>query len=132
VNRKTELAVVMLTLAAGVVSFGQDQTKKEKRQAATERVVQGTVYDAGDKAVNGAVVQLKDERTLQVRSFITQKDGGYHFSGLKVDNDYQLKADFNGVGSGWKTLSVFDTRKEPIINLKMDKPDKAEKPEKNP
>jgi hypothetical protein len=131
VNPKTGLAVVAFTLAAGVWLFGQDQTKKEKRQAATERVVQGTVYDVSDKAVNGAVVQLKDERTLQVRSFITQKDGGYHFSGLKVDNDYQLKAEFNGVGSGWKTLSVFDTRKEPIINLKMDKPDKPDKTEKN-
>lgn len=122
--RKIAWLVVALTFMAGAVLLAQDQTKKEKRQAATERIVQGTVYDAEDKAVNGAVVQLKDERTMAVRSFITQKDGAYHFSGLKVDNDYQLKAEFNGVGSGWKTLSVFDTRKEPIINLKMDKPDK--------
>jgi hypothetical protein len=47
-----------------------------------------------------------------------------------VDNDYQLQAKFNGMTSGWKTLSVFDTRKEPVVNLKMDKPDKPDKPEK--
>ena len=125
--RSFAVAFLSVTVLMAGALLAQDQTKKEKRQAATERVVQGTVYDAEDKAVNGAVVQLKDERSLQVRSFITQKDGAYHFSGLKIDNDYQLKAEFNGVGSGWKTLSVFDTRKEPIINLKMDKPDKAEK-----
>src|SRR5215469_3875303 len=108
---------------------GQDTpkpTKKEKREAATERVVQGRVTDADEKPVNGAIVQLKDMRSLQVRSFITQINGEYHFSGLKVDNDYQLKSDYSGMTSGWKTLSVFDTRKEPVINLKLAKPEKKE------
>ncbi len=113
-------------LASSVVLFAQ-QTKKEKKEAAAERIVQGTVYDPDDKFVNGAVVQLKDQRSLQVRSFITQENGAYHFSGLKIDNDYQMKADYNGMTSGWKTLSVFDTRKEPIINLKLAKSEK--KPE---
>jgi len=113
-------------LASGVVLFAQE-TKKEKKEAAAERMVQGTVYDPDDKFVNGAVVQLKDQRSLQVRSFITQENGAYHFSGLKIDNDYQMKADYNGMTSGWKTLSVFDTRKEPIINLKLAKSEK--KPE---
>ena len=111
------LALVLVLLAP----LGAQETKKEKRQAATERIVQGTVRDADEKPVKGAVVQLKDKRTLGVRSFITQDDGGYHFSGLKVDNDYDLKADSNGMTSGWKTLSVFDTRKEPVMNLKLDK-----------
>jgi len=87
-------------------------------------VVEGQVTDPDGKAANGAVVQLKDLRTLQVRSFITQTDGQYHFSGLKIENDYQLKADYNHMTSGWKTLSVFDTRKEPVINLKLEKAEK--------
>jgi protocatechuate 3,4-dioxygenase beta subunit len=111
--------VILILLAS--LSIGAQETKKEKRQAATERLVQGTVFDSDDKSVNGAVVQLKDSRTLQVRSFITQDNGSYHFSGLKIDNDYLLKADHNGMTSGWKTLSVFDTRKEPVMNLKLDK-----------
>lgn len=110
-------------------AFAQ-QTKEEKRQAATERVVTGTVKDADDKSIDGAVVQLKDLRSMQVRSFITQTDGEYHFSGLKIDSDYQLQAKYNGMTSGWRTLSVFDTRKEPVINLKMDKKDKPEKDRK--
>ena len=108
-------------LALVVVPAGAQDSKKEKRQAASERIVQGTVRDAEDNAISGAVVQLKDKRSLAVRSFITQENGGYHFSGLKIDNDYDLKADYKGMTSGWKTLTVFDTRKEPVVNLKLDK-----------
>jgi len=114
--------IAMIALLS-VCLFAQE-TRKEKRQAATERIVQGTVSDADGNFVNGAAVQLKDMRTLQVRSFITQDNGAYHFTGLKVDNDYQLKADYKGATSGWKTLSIFDTRKEPVVNLKLEKPEK--------
>lgn len=114
------LSFLVLALIS-VAGLHAEQSRKEKREAAAERVVQGTVSDPDEKFVNGAVVQLKDGRTLQVRSFITQQNGEYHFSGLKIDNDYQLKADFSGMTSGWKTLSVFDTRREPVVNLKLEK-----------
>jgi hypothetical protein len=105
-------------------------TRKEKREAATERVVEGTVSDPDGKFVDGAVVELKDMRTLQVRSFYTQKNGAYHFSGLKLDNDYEIEARYNDMNSGWKRLSIFDTRKVPVINLKLEKVAKSEaKPE---
>lgn len=112
--------------ALSVVSatFLPAQTKQEKRQAASERTVTGSVTDGDNKFINGAVVQLKDERTLQVRSFVTQTNGAYHFTGLKIDNDYQVKAEYNGMTSGWKMLSIFDTRKEPVINLKLEKKEK--------
>src|SRR5580658_11071897 len=108
------LAMLLLVICA--TTLPAQDVKKKKGQPAT-RVVQGTVYDEADKPVTGAVVQLKDMRTLQVRSFISQEKGSYHFSELKVDNDYQLKADYSGMTSGWKTLSVFDTRPTPIMNL---------------
>jgi Carboxypeptidase regulatory-like domain len=117
----SRLAVLGVALVLAGVFAAHAQTKQEKREAATERIVQGTVSDPDGKFIDGAVVKLKDMRTLQVRSFYTQKNGGYHFSGLKLDNDYELEATFNDLSSGWKRLSVFDTRKEPIINLKMEK-----------
>ena len=119
--------ITVLLLASGRTSAFAQETKKEKKLAATERIVQGTVTDADGKTLEGAVVQLKDNRTLEVRSFIAQKEGSYHFSGLKIDNDYQLEARYNGMTSGWKTLSIFDTRKEPVINLKLDKKEKPDK-----
>jgi Carboxypeptidase regulatory-like domain len=81
--------------------------------------VQGAVTSADDQAVVGAVVQLKNTKTLQIRSFITKENGTYYFHGLSPDVDYELKADSQGVSSGTKTLSSFDSRKQATINLKL-------------
>jgi hypothetical protein len=128
VIRNRALLAMLFTLTTAA-AFAQE-TKAEKRQAASERVVTGTVRDADGNAINGAVVMLKDVRSTQVRSFITQTNGAYHFTGLKLDNDYELEARHEGMTSGWRTLSVFDSRKEPVINLKLDKPDKQDKDKK--
>src|SRR5580658_439533 len=98
---------------AWVLSQGQgDQkpTKDEKKQAAAERPVSGFVTDADGKPVVGAVVQLKNTRTLQVRSFITREKGDYYFAGLSKDVDYELKAQASGHISPTRTLSSFDTK----------------------
>jgi hypothetical protein len=82
--------------------------------------VQGAVTDSGDKAVDGAVVQLKDTKTLQVRSFITKGDGLYHFHGLNPNVDYEVKAGYQGVSSSTKSVSSFDSKKQAVVNLKLD------------
>jgi hypothetical protein len=94
---------------------------KKNRDDTNTRIVQGIVTDASSNPVQGAVVQLKDTKTLQVRSFFTQQNGDYHFAGLSTNVDYELKAEKDGASSGSKTLSVFDSRKAPTINLKLDK-----------
>jgi hypothetical protein len=66
-------------------------------------------------------VQVKDMRTLSVRSFITQQDGMYRFTGLKKDIDYQLSAKAGELAAGPRTLSIFDNRTEAIINFKLEK-----------
>jgi hypothetical protein len=83
------------------------------------REVQGTVTDASGAPVDRAVVQLKDTKTLQIQSFITDSAGHYHFAGLSTDVDYQLKADHEGATSGWKTLSLFNAKKVATVNLKL-------------
>jgi hypothetical protein len=95
--------------------------KKKKDEDLGARTLQGLVTDTEEQPVRDAVVQLKDLRTLQIRSYLTKEDGTYHFAGLKIDTDYQVKASLNGVTSGAKTLSVFDSRKIATINLKLDK-----------
>jgi hypothetical protein len=115
------VTLIVVQMLAMVVAVGVTHAQKKNKEDLNARTVQGTVVDSDDKRVPGAVVQLKDMRTLQVRSFIAQSDGAYHFSGLKPDVDYQLKAVSQGAESGWKTLSVFDDRKTAIINLKLEK-----------
>jgi len=116
---KRVASILTLVAICGTCLLAQD--REQKKEAASTRIVQGSVMDSDENYVNGAVVQLKDLRTLQVRSFNTQQKGEYHFSGLKLDDDYELKADYNGATSGWKKLSVFDSRKVPVINLKVEK-----------
>jgi Carboxypeptidase regulatory-like domain len=118
---KAARVTVWLVLASISATLLLAQDKKKNKEDAGTRIVQGIVAGPDDKPVPGAVVLLKDMRTLQVRSFIAQDGGTYHFSGLKTDNDYELKADSSGLTSGWKKLSVFDSRKEPVINLKLEK-----------
>ena len=84
------------------------------------RSVQGTVTSAEDKTVDGAVVQLKNTKSLQVRSFITKEHGAYYFHGLSPDVDYELRAEFQGTASSTKTLSSFDSRKQAVMNLKLE------------
>jgi len=83
------------------------------------RSVQGTVTFQDDSVVNGAVVYLKNTKSLQIRSFFTQKDGGFYFRDLSPDIDYELKAEYNGASSATHTVSSFDTRKLVTINLKL-------------
>ncbi len=94
--------------------------KRKKDDDGKTRSLSGVVKDEGDKNVAGAIVQLKDTKSLQVRSFFTKEDGNYHFHGLSADVDYQIKAEHQGAASGVKTLSVFDSRKAAVINLKLE------------
>ena len=55
--------------------------------------------------MTGAVVQLKNTKTMQVRSFIAKDKGDYYFHGLSTDVDYELKAQANGKTSPSRTLA---------------------------
>jgi hypothetical protein len=85
------------------------------------RSVQGLVTDASGKPLAGTVVQLKDTKSLQIRSFRTEADGMYHFAGLSTNVEYELEAKNEGVTSGKKTLSIFNTSKTANVNLKLKK-----------
>jgi len=119
-------SLCFLALTAAIQCQAQDEDKKSKKEEATLRQVQGTVVDSEGKPVVGAVVQLKDIRTLQMRSYITKENGEYHFSSLKMDDDYEVEARNRNMTSGAKKISIFDTRKVVIENLKTDKPEKKQ------
>ena len=122
-NRKSISTVLAMAMVFSLGAWAQED-KKSKKEEATLRSVQGTVVDSDDKPVVGAVVQLKDVRTLQMRSYITKVNGEYHFSSLKIDDDYEVEARNDHMTSGPKKISIFDNRKVVIQNLKADKPEK--------
>jgi hypothetical protein len=113
--------VTVLVAAALLLTVGASaQNRRDSRESANTRSVQGVVMDAADNPIEGAVVQLKDTRSLQIRSFITRANGSFHFHGLSKDIDYELKADHKGKSSDSRRLSSFDSRSQAVMNLKIE------------
>ena len=116
-RRRFGLLAAMALLVCAAPAFAASKKGEDQNV----RSVQGTVTDASDNAIDGAVVQIKNTKTLQIRSFITKEHGAYYFHGLSPDVDYELKAEYQGQSSPTKTLSSFDSRKQAVINLKLSK-----------
>jgi hypothetical protein len=104
-------------------SFAQIQPSVQDQPSVTPktRSIEGIMLDKAGAPVAGAVVLLKDTKTLQVRSYITQQDGKYHFYGLSSDINYEVRAEFGDMSSPIKRVSVFDSRSRIFVKLKLKK-----------
>jgi hypothetical protein len=118
----------LLILAVSAYAFQWTNEKKTKPRDRTHRDLIGVVTLPDETPANGAVVQLKNMRTLQVRSFITQKDGKYMFQALPSTVDYEVRAVYKNLASPTRSLSIFDTRLDPVINLRLEPKKPAESP----
>ncbi len=107
------LALALLFLA----SFAGAQEAKHESQL---RSVHGIVSDKADTPIPGGVVFLKNTRTNAVRSYIADDTGNYRFSGLDPNTDFELHAEKDGAKSATRTISSFESRKELVVNLKID------------
>ena len=116
-------SVILILLAAFSLPIYPQAQPPVVSQSGTQttRSIEGTVLDAKGSPVSGAIILLKDTKSLQVRSYIAQKDGKYHFFGLSSDINYELRAQANGMTSPEKMVSVFDSRKVVKLNLKLKK-----------
>lgn len=99
--------LVLLLLAASVPSLAQSGL----------RDVTGIVTDKRGNSLPGAVVQLENSVTLTVMSYITGKDGRYHFNGTSGDVDYKLRARYRKFWSAQKSLSKLNSSPHPRIDL---------------
>jgi len=85
------------------------------------RTVRGAVLDKAENPVASAVVYLKNVRTLAVKTYISDRSGDYRFSGLDPNVDYEVHAESESMTSNTRTVSSFDSRKDIVISLKLDK-----------
>jgi protocatechuate 3,4-dioxygenase beta subunit len=84
------------------------------------RTLRGRVTDEQGHALVGAIVQVQSNSTFWVRSYITQSDGLYHFTGLFTDDAYRVQAKYNGIPSQTRALSKFTSRTLATVNLVVD------------
>ena len=94
-----------------------DIAAKDRDQS---RTLTGTVVDKDENPLPGSVVYLKNTKTLAVKSFIADDSGGFRFTGLSPNADYEIYAEFNAQRSSTKTLSSFDSRQSVQLQLKID------------
>jgi len=123
-TRKTFLS--FFAIAALLSAFQWSSDKKSKDRDRSVRTLAGEVRLADDTLVEGAVVQVKNLKTLQIRSFITQKDGKYSFQNLSSSVDYEIRANWKENASPKRMLTVYDTRLDAVINLKLEPTGKPE------
>jgi len=101
-------------VVCGIAAFAQDR-------GPAQRVVQGKVVDGSNAPIKGAVVYLKDSRSLAVKSYFSDEQGAYRFGQLSQNSDYEIWAESNGKKSAVKAISSFDNKNLFNINLKIDK-----------
>lgn len=106
------LFLFFLSLAP-VVAAGQS--------SAQLRTVRGVVVNASETPVSGAVVYLKNMKTRTVRTYFSSAAGGYHFSGLDPNVNYQVHAEDRDLTSAIHLISSFDSNPDIVINLKVDR-----------
>jgi hypothetical protein len=106
-RRLAALALLCVATAGG----------QEHGTAVVSRTIEGSVLDRAGHPVVGAVVLIEDLKSLQIRSYIVQEDGKFHFRGLNSDANYELRARFNGATSKPKTVSVFESKPQVVVNL---------------
>jgi Carboxypeptidase regulatory-like domain len=108
-RRAAVFAVMMLLVTLPALA----QKEQELRSVA------GKVLSAQDQPLAKAVVHLKNTKTLVIKTYITEPEGTYRFSGLSPNVDYEIYGEKEGLRSDTKTLSSFDNRKQLTVTLKL-------------
>lgn len=98
------------------VFFG-DKGKKAK---GSTRPVHGTVKDQAGAAVPQAIVSLKNLKTGKKLETVSRDDGSYRFDELRIVDDYELQATHDKLASPTKKLSLYDSRRDPVINFELE------------
>jgi hypothetical protein len=122
-NRAIWLAAVAFAVTAGGVFTASRGGPMGAPMAAAQnlgqRVVAGKVMDASDAVAAGAVVFLKDLKTKSIRSYTTEADGKFRFTGVNMAEDHELWAEKGGKKSATKSVSSWDARTDFECELKL-------------
>jgi Carboxypeptidase regulatory-like domain len=115
VRLKFSAAALVLCLSA-LALYAQNS-----KHATQLKTVRGVVTDKTDNPINAGVVFLKNLRTNQVRSNITNDQGNYRFSGIDPNAEYELYAEKDGAKSQTRSISSFESRMDIVLNLKLER-----------
>jgi hypothetical protein len=113
--RTAALALIAISLPA--ISAWQASAQSA---SAAQKVIQGKVFGADGNTLTGAVVYLKDLKSLEIKTYISSQDGVYRFGQLNMQDDYELWAESGGHKTKVKNISSFDSKKLFQISLHLE------------
>ena len=107
------VALVFVVLVLSGVSL-RAQSERDRSQL---RAVHGTVMDKDQNPIADGIVYLRNKKTNNIRTQISDSQGHYQFSGLDTDADFEIHAEYKRHKSSKHTISSFDSRNDIEINL---------------
>ena len=108
---KTRRSILIAALGVFAAAFALPAAKDKEDDKPT-RTVKGLVTDEAQNPLPQAVVQLKNTRTMDVKSYYTDAQGRFYFAGLDPNIDYEIKAMAKGLREKTRRVSSFDDRME--------------------
>ncbi len=84
------------------------------------RTVEGRVYDPAGKARPNAIVYLQDEKSREIKTYITTADGNYRFTQLSMNVNYQLWSKYQNLKSKTRSISSSSSKPTFVFDLKLE------------
>ncbi|MGC1107938.1 MAG: carboxypeptidase-like regulatory domain-containing protein [Candidatus Acidiferrales bacterium] len=109
----SSVALVFVVLVLSGVSI-RAQDGRDRSQL---RTVHGNVMDKDQNPIASGIVYLRNKKTNNVKTQISDSEGHYQFSGLDPNVDFEIHAEFKHRKSSKHTISSFDSRNDIEINL---------------
>ncbi len=110
------LPAVVVCVAAGMMLRSLPARAQVLSQPSV-RSLSGIVTDASHEPIRGAVVELRNQRSGQMVSYLTDAQGHYSFKRLDGNADYDVRVVFRGQHSATRNISRFDDHMSKEINF---------------
>ncbi len=121
------LLLLSLSLYGTLHNARADKPKKNTHvQPVAVRIAEGQVVDGSKKPLEGAVVYLENPTSLDIKSYLSDAKGHFHFAQLAPQTDYEVWAEQNGTQSKHKFISQFNNHTRFDFTLTVD-PNKKKK-----
>jgi hypothetical protein len=118
-KRLTAVAAILLGFGTLIAVPTAGATALFQRGQGEARTLVGHVLDDREQPLQKAIVYLKNTKNLAIKTYISEPDGTFRFSGLAPNIDYEVYAEHEGGRSDVKTLSGFDSRRQVSVTLKI-------------
>lgn len=115
-SQRQWLTAAVVCVAAGMMLVTLPSHSQELSQP-TVRTLSGSVTDTSHEPIRGAVVELRNGKSNEVVSYITDSSGHYNFKRLDGNTDYDVWVLFRGRHTPTHSISKFDSHMAKVINF---------------